>query len=168
MYPTTFSNCWRLTIAPMSFASSSGSPTFIFASFPASVSRNGSKTLSWTKRRERGVCRRLQHDGVSGAERGRHLPRRDQDRHVPGDDRRDDAVRLASRIREHLLSERNGLALQLAAEAAEVAEDVSDELRLRTRLRADGVPGLHRERARKGLDRRLDVVRDPEAQAAAV
>src|SRR5439155_1522100 len=117
---------------------------------------------------ERGVCRRLQHDGVSGAERGRHLPRRDQDRHVPGDDRRDDAVRLASRIREHLLSERNGLALQLAAEAAEVAEDVSDELRLRTRLRTDGVPGLHGERARKVLDGRVNVVRDPEEQTAAV
>src|SRR3954463_6375357 len=76
------------------------------------------------ERRERRVRGGLQHDGVARDERGRDLPRRDEDRDVPWHDRGDDAERLAQGVREPVLSEGDRLALQLSAQATEVAEEV--------------------------------------------
>ena len=114
------------------------------------------------------VRRRLQHHGVSCDQRWGNFPRGDEDGHVPRHDRRDDAVRLAARVAEHRLAERDRLAFELAAKAAEVAEDVGDRLRLGARLRADGVPRLGRERAREVLDGRVDVVGDAQEQSSAI
>src|SRR2546428_526784 len=83
------------------------------------------------ERGERRVLRRLQDDGVPGDERRRDLPRADEDRNVPRHDRGDDAERLAPRVREHRLAERDRLALQLASQATEVPEDTGPRARPR-------------------------------------
>ncbi len=118
--------------------------------------------------REWRVRRRLEHHRVPREERRRDLPCGNEDGDVPRDDRCDDPERLTSRVREHLLAEWDGLALELTAEPAEVAEHVRDGLRLRPRLCADGVPGLPREGAREVLDASLDVVGDARECASAV
>src|SRR5207253_10187888 len=109
------------------------------------------------ERGERRVRRRLEHDGVPGDERRRDLPRGDEDRHVPRHDRGDDAERLAPRIREHRLAERDSLALQLAAKAPEVAEHVGHRLRLSACLGQDGIARLPPDPSRDALDSSLDV-----------
>src|SRR5271163_4147505 len=78
----------------------------------------------------------LQYQRIAGAKRRRDLQRAEQDRRVPRDDCPYDTQRLASRIAQHLLAEGNGLALQLAGEAAEIAEDIGGEPRLAARLGA--------------------------------
>ena len=54
------------------------------------------------ERRRRGELRRLDDDRVAGGERGRELPRQQQQRRVPRHDRRDDAERLVARVVERV------------------------------------------------------------------
>ena len=89
-------------------------------------------------------------------------------RRVPGDDGAHHADRLAPRVAEHVLAERDGLALELAGEPAEVAEDVGGAPGLGPRLGADGVAGLLGDDARQLLDARLDRVGDPLQDAPAL
>ncbi len=96
---------------------------------------------------ERRVLGRLQHQRVAGGHRHRDLERAEHDRGVPRHDRADHADRLAARVAEDVLAERDGLALQLAGQAAEIAEDVGASLRLGPRLGAHRVAGLARDRA---------------------
>ena len=110
--------------------------------------------------RERRVRRRLQHDGIPGDQRGGHLPRADQDRDVPRHDRGNDTPRLAARVREHVLAERDRLALELTAKPTEVAEQIGRRPRLGARLSADRVAGLRRKQTREFFDRGLEVIRD--------
>ena len=117
---------------------------------------------------ERRILGRLHHHRVAGAERRADLDRAEQHRRVPRNDGADHAERLAPRIAQHLLAERNGLALELTAQAAEIAEDVDRAFRLRPRLGADGVAGFERDRARKLLERALPAHRRSAPAAARV
>jgi hypothetical protein len=55
MYEQTRSNCFRLMIAPMSVASSSGSPIFKADSLSASFARKDSKIERWRNTRDPAV-----------------------------------------------------------------------------------------------------------------
>src|ERR671925_196708 len=61
-----------------------------------------SKELGEPERRQRRERRRLEDDGVPGAERGRDLPEGEREREVPGRDRRDDAERAPDDLCERL------------------------------------------------------------------
>src|SRR6185503_3737819 len=74
--------------------------------------------------RERSVRGWLEHHGVAGEQRGRDLPRRNEDGDVPGNNRGYDTERFTSRVREHRFAERDRLALDLTAQSAEVPEKV--------------------------------------------
>ena len=117
---------------------------------------------------ERGVLGRLEHQRVAGAERGRDLERGEDDRRIPGDDGAHHADRLAPRVAENVLAERDGLALQLAGEAAEVADDVGGAPGLGPRLGAQRVAGLLGDDAGQLLDPRLHRVGDLLQQAASL
>ena len=67
-----------------------------------------------------------------------------------------------------MLAERDGLALELAGEPAEVAQDVGGVLGLGARLGADGVAGLLGDDARQLLDAGLHRVGDPLQDAPAL
>ena len=117
---------------------------------------------------ERRILGRLHHQRVAGAQSGRDLQRAQQHRRVPRDDGADDAERLAARVAQHVLAERNGLAFQLAAKPAEIAEDIGGHLGLRPRLGAQRVAGFQRDGARQLLDARLHRLGDPHQHAAAL
>src|SRR5262249_17665562 len=67
-----------------------------------------------------------------------------------------------------MLAEGDRLALEFAAQAAEVADDVDCGLCLRACLGAKRVPGLERNRARQLLDPCLERVGDPREKAPAL
>src|SRR5262249_38537170 len=67
-----------------------------------------------------------------------------------------------------MLAEGDRFALEFAAQAAEVADDVDCGLRLRARLGAKRVPGLERNRARQLLDPRLKRIGNPREKAPAL
>ena len=117
---------------------------------------------------ERCVLRRLQHERVPGAQRRSDLERRQQHRRIPRDDRPHHADGLAPRIAQQVLAERQGLALELAREAAEVAEDVRRQSRLPARLGAQRIAGLGGDDAGELLGPRLDRIGDAEQHPAAV
>jgi hypothetical protein len=79
---------------------------------------------------ERRVLGRHQHQRVAGAEGGRDLQRAKQHRRVPRNDRADNTQRLAPRVAQHLLAQRDRLSLQLAGETTEIAEDIGSKPRL--------------------------------------
>ena len=116
---------------------------------------------------QRRVLGRLQHQRVAGAERGRDLERGEHHRRIPRDDGADHADRLAARVAQHVLAERDGLALQLAGEAAEIAEDVGRHAGLGARLGAHRVAGLQRDGARQLLAAGLERIGDLEQRLAA-
>ena len=97
---------------------------------------------------------------------GRDLERREQHRRVPRDDRAHHPDGLAPRIAQQMLAERQGLALELAREAAEVAEDVRRQSRFRPGLGTQCVAGLGGDGARELLGLRLDGIGDPEQHPA--
>jgi len=117
---------------------------------------------------ERGVLGGLQHQRVAGAQRGRDLERAEHDRRIPRDDGANNADRLAPRVAQHVLAQRDGLALQLAGEAAEVADDVGGTSGLGPGLGADGVAGLLGDDAGELLHAGLDGIGDLLQQAAAL
>ena len=117
---------------------------------------------------ERRVLRRLEHQSVAGAQGRRNLERRQQHRGVPRDDGAHHPDGLPARIAQHVLAEGEGLALELARETAEVAEDVRRQSRLPPRLGAERIAGLGGDGARNILDLRLDGVGDAEQHPAAV
>ena len=116
---------------------------------------------------ERRVLGGLQHQHVAGAQRGRDLERAEHDRRIPGNDGADHADRLAPGVAQHVLAERDRLALQLAGETAEIANDVGRALGLGAGLRAQGVAGLLGDDAGQLLHPRLDGVGDLLQHAAA-
>src|SRR5262249_22370533 len=67
-----------------------------------------------------------------------------------------------------MLAEGDRFALEFAAQAAEVADDVDCGLRLRARLGAKRVPGLERNRARQLLDPRLKRIGNPREKTPAL
>ena len=99
---------------------------------------------------------------------GAILSAAEDDRRIPGDDGAHHADRLAPRVAEHVLAERDGLALELAGEAAEVADDVGGAPGLGPRLGAQRVAGLLGDDAGELLHPRLHRVGDLLQQAAAV
>ncbi len=117
---------------------------------------------------ERCVFGGLQHQCVAGAQGGRDLQRAEQYWRVPWNDRADHPKRLTARIAQHLLAERDRLALQLAGEATEVAEDIRRQPRLAARLGSERIPGFERDRAGEFFGLRLQLVRDPQQEAPAV
>ena len=117
---------------------------------------------------ERRILGRLHHHGVARAQRRRDLQRRQHDRRVPRDDGADHAQRLAPCVGQDMLSERDGLALELTAQPAEVAEDVSGDIRLAACLGAQRIAGLQRDRARHLLGALLQLVGDLQQHLAAV
>ncbi len=79
--------------------------------------------------RQRRLLGRLQHGRAAGAEGGRQLPRRHQQRVVPRDDLAGDADRLAQREAHRVVGNRQHVAVNLRGEAAVVLEagrDVRD------------------------------------------
>src|SRR5215467_4438973 len=96
---------------------------------------------------QRRVLGSLQHQRVAGTECRGDLEGCQQNRRIPGDDGPDHADRLAPRVAQHVLAERDRLSFELTGEAAEVADDVGGTPGLRTRLGADGVTGLFRDDA---------------------
>jgi len=86
----------------------------------------------------------------------------------PRDDGADDPQRLASRVGKHMLAKRDGLALELGSEAAEIAEDVRRELGLAARLGAQRIAGLERDGAGHLLDARLHRLGNLEQRPAAL
>ena len=117
---------------------------------------------------ERRILGRLHDHGVAGAQRRRDLERGQHDRRVPRDDGADHAQRLAAGVGQHMLAERDGLALELAAQPAEVAEDVGGHVGLAARLGAQSVAGLERDRARDLLGAGLQGLGDLEQRLAAL
>ena len=117
---------------------------------------------------QRCVLGGLQHQRVAGAQGGRDLERAEDDRRIPGNDGADHADRLAPRVAQHVLAQRDGLALELAGEAAEVAQDVGCALGLGAGLRADGIAGLLGDDAGELLHPRLDGIGDLLQHAAAL
>ena len=116
---------------------------------------------------EGGILGRLQHDRVPGAEGRRDLERGEEHRRVPGDDRPHHPDRLAAGVAEDVLAEGQGLALELAREPAEVAEDVRGERCLGPRLGAERVAGLGGDGAGEVLGPCLHRIGDPEEHPAA-
>ena len=117
---------------------------------------------------QRRVLGRLHHHGVAGAQRGRDLERGQHHRRVPRDDGADDAQRLAAGVGQHVLAERQGLALELARQPAEIAEDVGRHAGLAARLGAQRIAGLERDGARQLLAAGLEGLGDPEQRLAAL
>src|SRR5690606_2633908 len=87
---------------------------------------------------------------------------------IPRDDRADDADRLAPRVAQHVLPERDRLALEFAAEAAEIAEDLGGALGLGPSLGLQRVARLLGDDPRQFLDPGLDHVSAPRQDAAAL
>src|SRR5690606_1590288 len=83
-------------------------------------------------------------------------------------DRPDDADRLAARVAQNMLAEWDGLAFQLASEAAEVADDVGRALRLRARLRPERIARFLGDDAGQLLDTRFNRIGDLLQHAAAL
>jgi len=82
-----------------------------------------------------GVLRRLDDHRVAGRERRRQLPRQQQERRVPRDDRRDDAERLVARVVEGVgFVGGDDRALDLVGEAAEVVVPLRHVRGLRAHL----------------------------------
>ncbi len=117
---------------------------------------------------QRRVLGRLEHERVAGAQRHRDLQRGQHHGSVPGDDRGDDPERLAARVAEHVLAQRQRLALLLARDAAVVAEDVGRHRGLATGLGPDRVAGLGRDRLRELLADRGQILGDLQQRDAAV
>jgi hypothetical protein len=109
---------------------------------------------------ERRVLGRLHDHGVAREQGRGDLQRAQHHRRVPGDDRAHDAERLAARVAQDVLAKRQGLALQLPTQPAEVAEDIGGHARLAPRLGAQRVAGLAGDGAGQGLDLRLDRLGD--------
>jgi len=124
--------------------------------------------LGHQKNSERSILCRLEHNRVARTQRRSDLQRRQQHRRIPRDDRTDDADRLAPRIAQHLLAERDRLALQLSGQATKIAEDIGRQPRFGPRLRSQGVAGLERNGAGHFLAAGLQSVGDAQQQAAAV
>ena len=115
--------------------------------------RQMSLQSSATRRsRKRRVLCRLQDERVAGGNRHRDLERAKHHGSVPRHDAADDADRFAPGVAEDVLAERYRFSLQLAGDAAEVAEDVDRVLDFRPGLGANRVAGFLRERARESLD----------------
>ena len=110
----------------------------------------------------------LQDERVAGAKRGADLESSQQDRRVPRDDGADNAERLTPRVAQNMLAEGDRFALEFAAQAAEVADDLDCGLCLRACLGAKRVPGLERNRARQLLDPRLKRIGNPREKAPAL
>ncbi len=66
-----------------------------------------------------------------------------------------------------MLAERQGLALELARQPAEITEDVGRDIGLAARLGAQGIAGLERDGARQLLGAGLDGIGDLEQRLAA-
>jgi hypothetical protein len=96
------------------------------------------------------------------------LQRAQQHRRVPWNDGAHDAKRLPSRVAEHVLAERDRLALQFASEAAEVAEDVCRQPRFGPRPGAQRIAGLQRDGAGKLFAARFQRFGDAQQKTAAV
>src|SRR6185369_10030211 len=79
--------------------------------------------LGKTKRRKGRLLRGLEHAGVAACKSRRKFPRSHQQRKIPRDDLSADAVRLAQRVREKRIADRNRLAEDLVGPAAVVRED---------------------------------------------
>ena len=71
---------------------------------------------------QRSLLGRLEHDRAAGAERRRELPRRQQERKIPGNDLSGDANRLTKRQHEGVVGRRQHVALQLGGKPAVVLE----------------------------------------------
>ena len=102
--------------------------------------------------RQRRILRRLQHDGVAGADRWGDLQRRELGRCVPGHDGARDADGFAARVAQHAFAEGNGEPLQFAREAAEISERIRHHPRFAARLRAQRVAGFRRDGAGEFLE----------------
>ena len=87
---------------------------------------------------------------------------------VPRDDGADNAERLTPRVAQNMLAEGDRFALEFAAQAAEVADDVDCGLCLRACLGAKRIPGLERNRARQLLDPCLKRIGNPREKAPAL
>ena len=108
----------------------------------------------------------LEHDRAAGRERGRELPRRHQQRVVPGDDLAGDADRLLQRVGEERAADRVRAAADRADRGGEVAEvlDRAEELGLGRGDRLADVAGLElRELVPVRLDRVCERVQEPRA-----
>src|SRR5580693_1276025 len=86
----------------------------------------------------------------------------------PGNYGADHADRLPPRVAEHMLAERDCLALQLAGQAAEIAKDIGRQPRLGPRLSAQRVTGFERNRAGEFLAARLERFGDTQEDTATV
>ena len=117
--------------------------------------------------RRRGVFAGLQDDGVPAGEGGRELHRRELQRRVPGDDRRDDADRLPERVVEQLRPvARDDVPEDLVRDPAVVVEELRDALDLAGRL-AQQLAVVERLEPRELVDVSADQVREPAQHRAA-
>ena len=86
------------------------------------------------ERRDGRVLGRLEHDRVAAGERGPSLPGQHHQRRVPGDDRADDADRLAARVGERTGRRRASCAEHALADAREELPVADDQPQLGLRL----------------------------------
>ncbi len=108
--------------------------------------------LAGAQHREGRFLGGFHHHGVASHQRRRDLERHQQQRHVPGNDRADDADRLAQRDGEGVGLERHALALELRSETAIEGEDVGEDAGLDPALGADRLAGLQGDELRQFLD----------------
>ena len=86
------------------------------------------------ERGDRRLLGGLQHHRVAGGERRADLPRIEQDRRIPRQDRADHAHRLAPRIGERVGLERDLLALDLVGRAREIDQPIDRALHFADRV----------------------------------
>ena len=100
------------------------------------------------------------HDGVSACKRRGELPRRDQEREVPGRDRGDDTERLAHAVREDARIRRVGRPRDLGRPAGEVHPRTDGERDVALRL-ADRLADVARLERRELVGARLEQLAEP-------
>ena len=113
--------------------------------------------LRKTKRRERRVLGRLEHEGVARHERRAELHRREEQRVVEGDDPTDDAEGLTERVVEAVVAGRDRLAPRLQCEPGEVAQLGGADLDVDAQVahRAAVVGGVELRQLLLALDERV-------------
>jgi hypothetical protein len=117
--------------------------------------------------RQRRLLGRLQHRGVAGDQRRAELSRGQEQRCVPGNDRRHHAEGIARRVAQRARLPRQRTSLDLGAEPGEQPQHLEHRADLRARLRGECVAGFETEQARETIAFALQTVGHLTQQIAA-
>ena len=114
--------------------------------------QHGSQDLADAQHGQRCFLGGLHHHGVTCDQCRSDFQCHQQQRHVPRNDRTDNADRLAHSDGQHVRMVRNGFALQLGSEAGMEQEGVGQDRGFDPAFRAQGLAGFQRDQAAEFLD----------------